>query len=111
MAIKGNVGSGVIAILASDTTILDLSAERAAITAFSLHNTSVSTVTVEIYISPDLTSASGSQIDYISLNQDETKEVTGLIGQGIEDTENIIAVGSATGVNAVVTITEYTDGS
>ncbi|MCP4090303.1 MAG: hypothetical protein GY746_10980 [Gammaproteobacteria bacterium] len=105
--ITGNVGSGVIAVLAADTTILDLTADRAAITAFSLHNTNAATVTVTVYISPDLTSASGAAVDYISIATDETKEVTGLIGQGIDDTENIIAVGSLTGVNAVVTITEY----
>ncbi len=111
MAIKGNVGLGVINILASDTTLIDLTADRAAITAASLHNTNAATVTVTVYISPDLTSASGYAIDYISLATNETKSITGLVMQGISNTENIIAVASLTGVNALITISEYTGGS
>ncbi len=114
MAIKGNVGTGIIAILASDTTLLDAASgtrERAAVTAAYMHNTSASTVTVNIYISPDLTSASGAIIDTYSMNAGSTMDISGIIGQGFGPTNNIIAVGSGTGINAYLTIIEYTAGS
>ncbi len=110
MTIKGNVGSGVVAVLAADTTLWDLSAERAAITAASLHNTNALAVTVTVYISPNLTSASGAVVDFISLATNETKDIGGLIGEGITNAQNVILVGSLTGVNAISTITEYTGG-
>ncbi len=114
MAIKGNVGTGVISILAADTTLLDPDAgdrERAAVSAAYLYNTSASTVTVGIFVSPDLTSASGKKIDNYVMAASSTMDISAIIGQGFSATQNIIAVGSGTGVNALLTIVEYTESS
>lgn len=112
MAIRGNVDGGVINVLASDTVIVEPSSlaavERIAVSGLSLHNTAVATVIVQLYQSPDLTSASGDRLAYYSLAPDESADVTELIGQGF--VENIIAVGDAAGVNAKVSYTTYTAG-
>ncbi len=114
MAIKGNVGTGAISVLVTDTTLLDPDAgdrERAAVTAAYLHNTSGSTVIVEIFVSPDLTSAAGKRIDYYSIGTNASVDISGIIGQGFSTTGNIIAKGDGTGVNAYLTIVEYDGGS
>lgn len=111
MTIRGNIGSSPIDILATDTTILDPisgSVERVSVSGFSLHSTAVGTVTVTIYESPDLTSASGTAVAYYSLSQNESVDVNECIGQGY--TQNIIAVASGVGVNAKISYTTYTSG-
>ena len=112
MAIKGNVDGGVINVLASDTVIVEPtslpSVERIAVSGLSLHNTAVGTIIIQLYQSPDLTSASGDRLAYYSLAPDESADVTELIGQGFID--NVIAVGDAVGVNAKVSYTTYTAG-
>ncbi len=114
MAIKGNVGTGVIAILTTDTVLLNPDAgdrERAAVSAAWIHNTSGSTIVVEIFESPDLTSASGARIDYYSINTNTSADISGIIGQGFSATGNIIAKADTVGCNALLTLIEYTAGS
>ena len=112
MAIRGNIDGGAISILAADTTLVDISAltsvERIAISGLSIHNTAVVSVTVTVYQSPNLTSASGKRLAYYSLAPNESADVIEMIGQGF--LTNIIAVGSAVGVNAKVSYTTYTAG-
>lgn len=111
MAIRGNIGSAPIPIIAGDTTILQPvsgSVERVAVSGFSLHSNAVGVITVTIYESPDLTSASGTAIAYYSLAQNESVDVNECIGQGY--TQNIIAVASGVGVNAKISYTSYTSG-
>jgi hypothetical protein len=112
MTIKGNVDGGVINVLASDTVIVEPSSlpavERIAVSGLSLHNTAVGTVIVELYQSPDLTSASGDRLAYYSIAPNESADITELMGQGF--LTNIIAVGDAIGVNAKVSYTTYTAG-
>lgn len=113
MAIKGNVGVSSQDILAGDTLVVDVVApiERIAITAASLFNDTGAAVTVELFESPDATSASGDQIEEIAVPANSSVIVDSLLGQGYASTQNIVAVGSAVGVNFSYTRTEYTDGS
>lgn len=111
MAIRGNIGLAPIAIIAGDTTILQPvtgDVERVAVSGFSLHNTAAGNRTVTIYESPNLTSASGVAVAVYTLAQNESVDVNQCIGQGY--VQNIIAVGSATGVNAKISYTTYTSG-
>lgn len=106
MPIKSGVGTGVISVLAADTTILDTT-DRVLITASSCHNTNAAGVTVTFYISPNLTSASGKVVDKVVLATNETKDVSGIIAEGYVAAENIIAVGTLTGVNCTTTFVQY----
>ncbi len=111
MGIKGNVGIGVIQIGTIDTTLLDPdygTRVRAAVTGAYLHNSSGVTIIVEIFESPDLTSASGERIDYYSIDANESADISSIIGQGFSSTQNIIAIADVAGVNAKLTVDEYT---
>lgn len=109
MSIKGNVGLGTISVLAGDTTIIDQNAPvtRYAIGAFSLHNTTAAAVTVTVFTSPNLTSASGKRVASYSVPGNQSVDVVELIGQGFPIATNVIAVGSGVGVNATASITQY----
>lgn len=112
MSIRGNVPIGTVAVLAADTTIYDppSTVERYAISAFSLHNTTGAPVTVTIYNSPNLTSASGVRNAQYAVPANQSVDVIELIGQGFATTRNIIAVGSGVGVNATMSVTTYDGG-
>lgn len=111
MAIKGNVGSGVINILTTDTVIRQQQSgiDRYHVSALNAYNTTAASLTVTFYISPNLTSASGDEVasDIIGANSDI--DINSIIGQGFANL-NIIAVASAVGANAEITSTEYTAG-
>jgi hypothetical protein len=111
MSIRGNVGVGTVAVLAGDTTLYDPPAtvERYAISALSLHNTTAAPVTVTLYNSPNLTSASGVRNAQYAIPANQSVDVVELIGQGFT-TRNIIAVGSGVGVNATMSVTTYDGG-
>lgn len=113
MAIKSNVGIPVDDIGTTDTTIYEPAApnDRVAFTALSVYNTSGATRTVTFYESPDLTSASGTEIASYDIAADDSADIIEIIGQGYEVGENIIAVADAAGCNFRGTITEYTGGS
>ena len=112
MAIKSNVGRPLVSIGVGDTTVLNPTAplDRIAVTACSLHNTDAAARTVTLWESPNLTSASGTEIAVYDIGPDESVDVGEIIGQGYAVGRNIIAQGSGTGVVAVSTVTEYTDG-
>lgn len=105
------VSGGVTDIAAADTTISNPTDNRIAITAFSIHNTTAVSVTVDIYESPDLTSASGKRVAQYAVGANASVDVAEVIGQGYVVGENIIAVGSAVGTNARYTFTDYTNAS
>lgn len=114
MTIKSNVGVAAVSILTTDTTLLNPVAplERIACTAMSLHNTdAAANITVTLYESPNLTSASGKEIAVYRLGPFSSADVNEVIGQGYAVGRNIIAKASATGVNAVSTVTNYDGGS
>ena len=113
MAIKSNIGSNPIPVLVADTTLYQLVTtvnDRYHVGALSMFNTSTTlTTVVEIYVSPDLTSASGNYIGRLNLGPLSSGDVNEIVGQGL--TENIIAKAiTNTGVTALVSVTEYSEG-
>jgi len=116
MAIRGNIGLNVVPILATDTVLINTGIlpgfpERIAITAASLHNTTAGSIVVQVYVSPDLTTASGKRVDSVTLATNETMDIPGIISQGLDSVLNIIAIADLIGCNASLTIVEYTAGS
>ena len=113
MAVKGRVGLPIIDVLAADTTVLQPASPntRVAVSAFSLYNDTAGNVTVDIYESPDLTSASGEKVAQYVVAANSSEDVIECIGQGYAINQNLIAVGDLVGVNAKVTVTEYTGSS
>lgn len=112
MSIKGKIGSSVISLGAAvDTVLLDITADRVSISSGILHNNGAGTIIVDIYVSPDLTSASGSRIGQYTIAVDELKQIDCLIGQGFSSAENIIANADVAGCNALFARTDYTGGS
>jgi len=115
MSIKPNVGLGVIAVAVTDTVLIQGTAgtiDRVSIGALNLHNdgSAGATITVELYVSPDLTSASGERVAYYEVGDNDSKDVNELIGEGLENL-NIIAVADQAGCNAHPTVTQYDGGS
>ncbi len=110
MSIKGNLGDGPIVIGVADTVLFNPGAiDRYHVGAFAIFNDTATTITVDIYISPNLTSASGLKVETISFGPDQAADINAVIGQGYT-AENIIGVASAVGVNSTITRTEYTNG-
>ena len=110
MAIKSNVGVGVVSVLTTDTVIYQLSAptERYAITECNAHNSTSASISIEIYISPDATSASGKIVSKISIPANQDVDINAVLGLGTN--QNVIAKASAVGINMTMTKTEYTEG-
>lgn len=122
MAIRTNIGLGVTDLGATGADVVliqpsTLGIERIAVTAMTLHETAgTATTVVNLFESPDLTSASGTRIAQVTLSADETLDVTAIIGQGYTTTQNIIANIStaainAGDVNARTTVVTYTEGN
>jgi hypothetical protein len=112
MSIKGNVGNSVTTIGAGDQVVYEqpVTVERYAITAFNIFNNSASAVTVNLFSSPDLTSASGEKVAQYSIPANSDIDINALIGQGYMGF-NIIATASTGGVlNASITLTAYDGG-
>jgi hypothetical protein len=116
MAIKGNIGQATLDIgaVSIDTAVINF-ANRVAITAASLHNTTASNRAVTLYASPDTTSASGKKIADYTLAANRSEDISEIIGQGYEG-ENVIAVASTGGavagdLNIKVTYIQYTGDS
>lgn len=111
MAIKGNVGTGVIDIAAADTTVYDpsVTVQRYAVSAASIFNTTLGTLTVSVYVSPNLTSASGKKVAEYVIGSLQSADAVELIGQGFV-AQNIIAVGSGVGCNIMLSVTTYDGG-
>lgn len=75
MAIKGNLSSGLVAATLADFTILENTSNgRFAIQSISLAEAAGTGDTIELFKSPDNTSAAGTRIDEIVLAADETKK-------------------------------------
>lgn len=111
MAIQANKDLGLIEVATSDTTLATVGAsfERLDVTACVLHNPTGAAVTVTLYESPDLTSASGQQVAAYTVAAGESEQVFEVLGQGYETT-NLIATASAAGTYAKVTATTYSEG-
>lgn len=114
MAIRGNIGVSAQEIInPGDTHLVNItgSVERIAITAASLYNNSGAAVQVNLFESPDATTASGTKIDQISVPANGTISVGSLLGQGYSAAQNIVATAAAANVFFSYTRTEYDDGS
>lgn len=116
MAILGNLTSGAQDLNAvSVDTVLHSISNRTAVVAFSIFNTQASERTIDIYESPDDTSASGTRISTYTMQEGDSAIVIESIG-GFSAGSRIIGVqttgGASSGdLNAKITYTEYTDGS
>ena len=117
MSIKGNLGQAVLDINASgvDTTVLDYS-NRTAVSALSFYNTTGANADIEIYYSPNTTSASGTLIATNAIAANTSWLPIEVIGQGFTSSENIIVVNTTGGagagdVNAKLTYINYTGSS
>ena len=117
MSIQGNIGQNVLDLNASgvDTVLLDFN-ERVAVSQLSLFNVSGSNATITIYVSPDLTSASGKLVATEIIPSQESWGPKEIIGQGYGPEENLIVVNTTVGaligdVNAKLTYIEYTGSS
>ena len=112
MTIKSNLGTSVINILTTDTTLFapNPSIDRYQVGACNVYNTSISNTVLRVYVSPDTTSASGNLVETIEIRAGEEEDINSIVGQGYT-AFNIILVGAATGLNASLTRTEYSGGS
>lgn len=113
MTIKANVDAGRVTLTASaDNTavsITSLAVDRYSVTTMSAHNTGAGSATIDIYISPDATSASGVKVGtYIVPNTagSNQADMSVVIGQGY--TENIIVRPSIAGVTIDSSVTTFT---
>ena len=101
MPIKSGQGTGVVAILASDTTLINNSAAGAGSKEvyFSyLHNTNDvgADITVELFLSDDATSAAAERIDYKTVTNQDTPPLSKIV---VPEGDYLIGKASATGVN------------
>ena len=112
MAIKGNKSSGIIDATAADFTILqNTSSNRWAVTQIHLHADTAVGDTVELFSSPDATSAAGVRIDRVVMAGDDTQDalfVTTILEAGRFLVGNATA-GALVNVEAIYTI--YTGDS
>lgn len=73
-SIKGNNSSGLISVPSGDVTVLNNdTSTRWAVGAINLHTETAVGDTVELFKSPDATSASGERIDRIVMAGDDTQ--------------------------------------
>lgn len=106
MAIKTKLTTGTIDILASDTVLFTVdSGTRIAISAMTSDSTAATSV--EYFVSPDNTSASGDRLSKLTFAVDDTLDISALISLGFSAGDRIIAKGVGTGVNATIAYTLY----
>lgn len=114
MAIRSNLGTGVIAVGTTDSVMFDPAGtiDRYHVGAFNVFNTdAINAITMTVYVSPDLTSASGVVVGVVQVAANQDVDVNALVGQGHATTQNIIVTATAAGLNASLTRTEYDAGS
>jgi len=121
MAIQSNLSVAPIDLVATatgDTTLIAsvASPSRQAVTGFSLFNTQATARAVDIYESPNTTSASGKKIATYTIDALSSVDVVEIIGQGLSAGQNIIgrqttSAAALGDVNCKRTTTSYTAGS
>lgn len=110
MAIRGNVGSGSIDVTTVDTVIYEqASIDRYQVTALNTYNDTGAGILVEFWVSPNLTSASGDKVASVTIGAASDIDINAIVGQGYSNL-NIIAKAASVGLNASITVTEYTEG-
>lgn len=112
MSIRSKVGVDVVDIGTTDTVILTVPEVRQSVSAMSLHNTTSGTsIPVEIYISPDATTAGGTRVAYYNIPGNDSYDVSELIGQGFKSTEYVVAIADVVGINVKSTVTVFSGDS
>ena len=114
MSIFANQSEGAIEVGITDTPILEPDLSRYGVTAAILMNRAAAARTVEIYESPNLTSASGELIASLVLDALEAIPVEEIVGQSYFEGQNLIALavnGSGGDVICRITFTSYTGAS
>jgi len=110
MAVRSNLGNGVVSVLAGDTTLFNPGAiDRYQVGSCNVYNTTGADIVVTVYVSPDTTSANGDLVFTGTVGTGSEIDINSIVGQGYV-ADNIIIVGAAVGLNAQLTRTEYTAG-
>ena len=113
MAIFSNVTYAPQTIGTVDTVvILPLDpTTREAISKLWISNTGINRITVDFYVSPDNTSASGVLAQSLSLGPVEGQPVDALVGYAVPQNWRIVARADQAGVEAFISTTQYTEES
>lgn len=120
MAIKSNIGQNSTAVAASstDTVLLaDLGVNnRSVVTGLSIFNTTGGNIAIDLYESPDNTSASGMKIGTYTIATLASVQPVEIIGQGYASGRRLIgrvttAAISSGDLNFKLTYTLYNAGS
>jgi len=110
MAIRSNIGEGVVNVLTGDTMLFNPAGiDRYQVGSCNVHNTTGADIVVSVYVSPDTTSAGGDRVFNDTVPAGRDIDINSIVGQGYI-ADNIIIVGAAVGLNAQLTRTEYTNG-
>lgn len=113
MPVQRGIGSNPIPVLTTDTLILadGGAGVRHRIDAFLAVNDTGAGITMNVYDSPDATSASGDLLLSVIIAANATATLTDLIGHGFASGRNIVATASSVGVDAKITYTLFTGGA
>jgi hypothetical protein len=108
--ITANIGLAATSLTTGDTALINLSGSdlREGVQNAIATNTTGAAITVSLYESPDATSASGVLIWSQDIPANDDAIITGVVGQGFEQGQNLIATASAVGVNVKLTVTRTT---
>jgi biotin-(acetyl-CoA carboxylase) ligase len=109
MAIKSGLSEGVKSLLVQDN-VISLVENRIMVTALNSYNTSANDITIDFYISPDDTSASGKKVATVIVETGKDKDTSAIIGEGYNVDDRIIAVPTATGINLTLTYMQFIGG-
>ena len=108
MAIKNGINQRVTPGAATDAALIEVAeGERIIITQTTVFEGSNSPQ-VSYFVSPDLTSASGIQVDQKTLDPEESYESVALSGYGITGPLNVIVQSSLANTNFSVTYAIFT---
>lgn len=110
MAVTASKSLGLVNLLASDNVLIQalVGIDRQVIGSFVVHNTTVGVLQLDLYVSPDLTSASGDIIySSATIPANSQTNISELIGQSFPSGLNLIAVPSAIGINSLITVNQY----
>ncbi len=111
MTIQSNVTANGVLVLVTDTTLLNPTTGRAAITFASMHEQTGGAETVELFLSADATSAAGERIDEVGFAANETKQPVSML-LTVPDGQFLIAKGTTGSLVKVnISYTQYTGDS
>lgn len=109
MTIKSGIGANSIVVGSGDTTLLNPSSdERFVVSSGTFHEQTGAAETVELFISPDATSAAGERFQEMKFSPDETKNPVSIYNRAVTAGSFLIAKAATGGrVEANLTFTLY----